>query len=165
MWRHALSHVLVRRCFILYAAPCVCVCVWTVSGCNWFHNVELMQHFFSLSPIWTAPQRTMAQITFQVNHSGTFPDVFITSEHQCSKLCLFIMFRESRPRFWNLPAAGSSWTSGPSREFRYICLILLLLDSWLCVRIACFVCRAYCKSLFHVDSRAGDWAHRARPSW
>lgn len=27
-------------------------------------------------------QRIMAQITFQVNHSGTFPDVYITFEHQ-----------------------------------------------------------------------------------
>lgn len=26
---------------------CVRMCVWTVSGCNWFHNVELMQHFIS----------------------------------------------------------------------------------------------------------------------
>lgn len=41
----------IKSCFgaqvlILYAAPCVCVCVWTLSGCNWFHNVELMQRFF-----------------------------------------------------------------------------------------------------------------------
>lgn len=153
---------------LFYMLHLVCACVFgqflAVIG---FTMLSSCNVFFSLSPIWTAPQRTMAQITFQVNHSGTFPDVFITSEHQRSKLCLFIMFRESRPRFcsWNLPAAGSPWTGGPSREFRYICYMLLLPDSWLCVRIACFVCRAYCKSVFHIDARAGDWAHGARPSW
>lgn len=43
-----------HRCLILCVAcrACVRACVWTVSGCNCFHNVELMQHF-SLPPHFT----------------------------------------------------------------------------------------------------------------
>lgn len=135
--------------------PCVCGRFLAVIG---FTKLSSCNIFLCL-PI---SQRIMAQITFQVNHSDTFPYVYITCEYQrgaqnfpplsCaespdaetpdSPIGTF----QQQVRLQPVVRPNSPGTSGSTP-----CPLFLALGS--CIRIAVFVCSAYCKFVSHTDAR------------